>query len=135
MIFVHRALPFLFIPLLFVACKNSSSGKKVVSADSALFPSELVNFVPYKSNPVFSHGDSSAWDKQIRERGYILKEDDGYHMWYTGYKKDDHDTKFLGYANSPDGINWTRYTHNPIFSDSWTEDMMVVKSGNTYTMF
>ncbi len=136
MISVNRTFPFIFILLSLVACKNSSSAKKEVNVDSTLFPSELVNFVPYKSNPVFSHADSSAWDKQIRERGYILKEDDGYHMWYTGYKKmDDHDTRLLGYANSPDGINWTRYAQNPIFRGSWTEDMMVVKSGNTYTMF
>ena len=135
MISVNRTLPLLFILLFLMACKNSSSLKNEAGTDSTLFPSELVNFIPYKNNPVFSGADSSAWDEEIRERGYILKEDDGYHLWYTGYKKDKHDTLLLGYATSPDGINWTRYAHNPIFRGSWTEDMMVVKSGNVYTMF
>ncbi|MGZ8558969.1 MAG: glycosylase [Chitinophagaceae bacterium] len=135
MISVTRTSSIIFIFLLTMACKNSSSGKKEIDSDSTLFPSELVNFIPYKENPVFSGGASDTWDEQIRERGYILKEDDGYHMWYTGYKKDKHDTLFLGYANSVDGVSWTRYAHNPIFRNSWTEDMMVVKSGSTYTMF
>ncbi len=118
-----------------VACNNSSSSKKSAEADSTLFPSELVNFTPYEGNPVFTGGGDGAWDKMIRERGYILKEDDGYHMWYTGYEKNDTDTKYLGYASSPDGINWTRYPHNPVFSGSWTEDMMVLHSDSFYIMF
>jgi len=94
-----------------------------------------VKFIPYKGNPVFTGGGDGTWDKMIRERGYILKEDDGYHMWYTGYEKEDHDTKYLGYASSPDGINWKRYAHNPVFTGSWTEDMMVIHSDSLYIMF
>ena len=132
---VNRTSYILIIFLLAMACKNSTSGKKEIDSDSTLFPSELVNFISYKGNPVFSGADSGAWDDQIRERGYILKENDGYHLWFTGYKKDNPDTLFPGYATSPDGINWTRYKHNPIFSDSWTEDMMVVKVDSVYYMF
>jgi beta-1,2-mannobiose phosphorylase / 1,2-beta-oligomannan phosphorylase len=135
MISVNRTASILFIFLLAMACKNSPSVKNEMDAGSVLFPPELVNFASYKGNPVFSGGDSSAWDEEIRERGFILKEDDGYHMWYTGHKKDNYDGLFVGYASSPDGINWTRYAHNPIFRDSWTEDMMVVKSDSLYTMF
>ncbi|HZI55063.1 MAG TPA: glycosylase, partial [Chitinophagaceae bacterium] len=124
-----------FIVVLAMACKNSSSPKKENDSDSTLIPAELVNFIPHKGNPVFSGGGNGVWDEVIRERGYILKEADGYHMWYTGYRKDKDDTLFLGYASSPDGINWTRYKHNPIFTGSWTEDMMVVKSDSTYIMF
>jgi len=125
----------IIILLPVIACKNSPSQKKEIDADSTLFPSELVKFMPYKDNPVFSGGGSGAWDEVIRERGYILKEKDGYHMWFTGYRKDKDDTLFLGYASSPDGLNWTRYKHNPIFTGSWIEDMMVVKSDSLYIMF
>ena len=135
MISFTRTSSIIFIFLLAMACKNSSSRKKEIDSDSTLFPSELVNFIPYKGNPVFSGADSAVWDEEIRERGYILKENDGYHMWYTGYKKDKPDTLFPGYATSPDGINWTRYIHNPIFHNSWTEDMMIVKSDSLYYMF
>lgn len=41
----------------------------------------------------------------------------------------------LGYATSQDGLTWTRYAQNPIYDSLWTEDMMVIKSGDTYHMF
>jgi hypothetical protein len=98
------------------------------------FPDELVHFVPYKSNPVFAGTGSATWDNQIRERGWILKEDNIYNLWYTGYTNID-STKYLGYATSPDGFIWTRYKDNPIHSSSWVEDMCVIKSDGTYYMF
>ena len=117
------------------ACSNSSPPQKESGTDTSSFPPGLVNFAAYESNPVFSGGGAGAWDEVIRERGYILKEEDGYHMWYTGYRKDKHDTLYLGYASSPDGISWKRYEHNPVFNKSWTEDMMVVHSDSLYIMF
>jgi beta-1,2-mannobiose phosphorylase / 1,2-beta-oligomannan phosphorylase len=132
---VISAIATTFILSGLVACNNQSPSKKEIESDSTLFPAELVNFIPHKGNPVFSGGGKEAWDEVIRERGYILKEKDGYHMWYTGYRKDKHDTLFLGYASSPDGISWTRYAHNPIFKNSWTEDMMVVHADSLYYMF
>jgi sugar lactone lactonase YvrE/L-ascorbate metabolism protein UlaG (beta-lactamase superfamily) len=103
--------------------------------DSAEFPPELVDFVHYKGNPVFAGTDTDTWDRKIRERGYILREKDGYHLWYTGYNRDRSRTEYLGYATSPDGFEWTRYPGNPIFDKSWVEDMCIVKHGDTYYMF
>ncbi|MHC4158398.1 MAG: glycoside hydrolase family protein [Planctomycetota bacterium] len=99
------------------------------------FPHEIVDFVPYKGNPLFAGTGKDTWDRKIRERGYILQEGDTYHMWYTGYNDDYSDTKYLGYATSPDGLKWTRYPGNPIFDKSWVEDVYVVKHGDTYYMF
>jgi predicted GH43/DUF377 family glycosyl hydrolase len=101
------------------------------------FPSELVNFTPYEGNPVFAGtGNPADWDERIRERGFILHEEGEYRMWYTGYdKKTGATRKYLGYATSPDGFNWTRYAGNPIHRDHWIEDMYVLKSGKTYYMF
>ena len=119
-----------------MACNNPSSETKVNKSDTSLFPSEMVNFISYKGNPVFSGTGTNTWDEEIRERGYILKEEDGYHLWYTGYRKDSIEkTKWLGYATSPDGYTWTRYKDNPIFTESWVEDMMVIKSDSLYYMF
>ena len=50
------------------------------------YPDELVDFAPYEKNPVFTGTGADTWDQKIRERGFILKEDDGYHMWYTGFR-------------------------------------------------
>ena len=100
-----------------------------------VFPEELTQFSPYPNNPVFKGGSPRQWDEKIRERGWILKEDGVYHLWYTGYTADDKALKHLGYTTSPDGITWTRYAGNPLLPDLWVEDMMVVKDGSTYYMF
>ncbi len=99
------------------------------------FPNALVHFRPHESNPVFEAAGPGHWDEMIRERGWILREDDGYHLWYTGYQRPESSGKSLGYATSPDGIHWTRHPGNPVVSGLWTEDVMVVKEGGTYYMF
>ncbi|GLU53028.1 endo-1,4-beta-xylanase [Dyadobacter frigoris] len=101
------------------------------------FPSEIVDFKPYDGNPVFkATGDTATWDEQIRERGFILKEDKTYYMWYCGYtKKTGKEIKYLGLATSPDGLKWTRFPNNPIHKKTWVEDMFVLKSAGTYYMF
>lgn len=114
----------LFIHLL--SCNDSTTP----------FPPELVHFTPSPHNPIFKGtGSPTDWDEIIRERGYILKEDGIYHMWYTGYNNALNAQMKLGYATSPDGMTWTRYAGNPIFDSVWTEDMMVIKVGDTYQMF
>jgi beta-1,2-mannobiose phosphorylase / 1,2-beta-oligomannan phosphorylase len=99
------------------------------------FPSELVDWSPRAGNPVFTGRGADHWDKAIRERGWILRENGRYHLWYTGYDGTDDGVKRLGYAHSPDGIHWKRSAKNPLSGDHWVEDMMVVKCGNTYYMF
>jgi predicted GH43/DUF377 family glycosyl hydrolase len=98
------------------------------------FPSELVNFKEYPGNPIFTGTNLDTWDKQIRERGFILKEGPNYHLWFTGYSPAS-TTKFLGYATSKDGIHFERFTKETIHPGQWVEDMCVVKSGKTYYMF
>ncbi len=105
-----------------------------------LFPPQLVEFQPYEGNPVFTGTDADTWDRKIRERGYILREGKAWYLWYTGYNHNRSDSNYrrtmsLGFATSPDGLHWTRHPDNPIFDESWTEDMMVVKHGDTYYMF
>ena len=98
------------------------------------FPSELVNFKAYTENPIFTGTNVDTWDRQIRERGFILKEGPNYHLWFTGYSPAS-TTKFLGYATSKDGIHWERFSKETIHPGQWVEDMCVVKSGKTYYMF
>lgn len=116
-------------------CKNAADTGIDGIPDSTLFPAELVQFRPYVHNPVFSGTGNGTWDEVIRERGFILKESDGYHMWYTGHRKDRYDTLSLGYATSVDGVVWTRHPGNPVYDSTWTEDMMVVREGDVYYMF
>jgi len=122
----------LLLAITLIKCGLSGKSKEEKSAE---FPSELVHFIPYKNNPVFTGSDTLKWDHYIRERGYILKEDSLYHLWYTGYPKGDADVKHLGYATSADGFSWKRYQDTPIYSTGWVEDMSVIKSDGTYYMF
>ena len=123
--------------LLLISVLGCRNRQKAVteSKNDEDFPKEMVEFVPYEDNPVFEGTGLDTWDNQIRERGYILFEDSTYKMWYTGYKGEDTDPKYLGYATSTDGIHWVRYPGNPIFSDCWTEDMQVVIHDGKYYMF
>jgi beta-1,2-mannobiose phosphorylase / 1,2-beta-oligomannan phosphorylase len=120
--------------VLFAAC-NGSAKKEDLADDE--FPSELVNFKADVANPVFKGtGDSLTWDEKIRERGFIIREDSTYYMWYTGYtKKTGNQIKYLGLATSPDGLKWTRHSGNPIYKKIWVEDVFVTKSDSTYYMF
>jgi len=117
----------LFLPGCHI--KNETSGTGAV-----LFPSELVDFIPYQGNPVFTGTGMDTWDRSIRERGYILNEKGIYKMWYTGYDGSTNGTKYLGYATSEDGFHWIRYPDNPIFDEYWTEDVHIVKHREQYFM-
>lgn len=109
-------------------------------ADDAIeqFPAELVNFQPIKDNPLFQGRGKGNWDEHIRERGWILREGNQWHMWYTGFEGgggSNGPNLKLGYATSSDGLHWNRYPGNPIYDESWVEDMIVVKRQGIYYMF
>src|SRR5437763_14970552 len=73
------------------------------------FPAELVKFVPAGKEPVFQAAEKGKWDEKIRERGWIMREDGIWKLWYTGYDGTADGIRMLGYATSPDGIKWTRH--------------------------
>ncbi|MBC8767456.1 glycosylase [Arenibacter sp. BSSL-BM3] len=138
-----RFLLFATLVVTLLACKYNQKPKENIKEnqltvkdikDSVPFPAELVQFQTPTENPVFTGSGPDSWDQKIRERGYILKEGDTYHMWYTGFRTEK-ESLSLGYATSLDGISWTPYPDNPVFSKSWTEDMMVIKVDDTYHMF
>jgi len=66
----------------------------------------------YASNPVLSKG--SGWESTNIGDPCILKEDSTYHMWYFGVNASGNAQE--GYANSTDGINWTRGANNPVLT-------------------
>jgi sucrose-6-phosphate hydrolase SacC (GH32 family) len=120
----------LSLRLFAVLCVLAACGAK---ADD--FPRELIEFTPYRGNPVFDGAGEGHWDAKIRERGWVLKEGDTWRMWYTGYDGTRNGLKMLGLATSQDGLRWERYPTNPIYREHWVEDMQVVKHGDTYYMF
>lgn len=115
--------------------KTNSSETNVPNADTTSYPLEILEFIADQKNPVFKGTGTDTWDERIRERGYILREDGVYHMWYTGYRDQPATEMHLGYATSEDGITWKRFEGNPIYDKGWMEDMMVIKDEGTYYMF
>lgn len=120
--------------LLSMGCQPNHKSSGAENLNGKEFPDEMVSFKPYTGNPVFQGASAQAWDKDLRERGYILYENSVFKMWYTGYNDSISDKRFLGYATSTDGINWKRYGNKPILENIWTEDMHVVKHNNIYYM-
>lgn len=99
------------------------------------FPRELVEWTPHAGNPVFRGEGPGHWDAAIRERGWILRVGDVYHLWYSGYDGTREGIKQLGHATSRDGLRWTRSQRNPLCPGRWVEDGMVVRDGGTFYMF
>lgn len=99
------------------------------------------------TNPVLQVGVSTEWDNGFLEGPSVIKDAGIYKMWYCGYDAvvDGNGTDGranLGYATSPDGINWTKYASNPILTtgiNTWdsihVQDPHVIKEGAIYYMW
>ncbi len=99
------------------------------------------------TNPVMQVGISTQWDNGFLEGPSVIKDGNTYKMWYCGYdavvdgnQTDGHAS--LGYATSPDGINWTKYSGNPIMTtgtntwdSTYVQDPHVIKQGGMYYMW
>lgn len=129
------------LSIVLIACSAASVAAQPVVLDAPPraaatdFPPELVHWTPAPANPIFTDAGEGHWDKQIRERGWILREGNEYRLWYSGYDGTYQGIKQLGYATSPDGIHWTRSPRNPLVTGQWVEDVMVVRHDGGYAMF
>ena len=102
--------------------------------DDAPWP--LAAWKPIAREPGFHrHGSRHLGPQDPRARLHPGRRRRTYHLWYTGYAVDRPPTMSLGHATSRDGIHWTRDTGNPIFTDSWVEDVCVVRNDGTFFMF
>ena len=119
--------------LLLTATPAVNLARPVAQEAAPAWP--LSAWTPVKENPVFAGTAGDTWDRKIRERGYILVDDEGtFRLWYTGYAGDRPPTMSLGLAFSRDGIHWARDPGNPIFTGSWVEDVCVVFNSGIYVM-
>jgi P pilus assembly chaperone PapD len=99
--------------------------------------------VPAKepTNPVLAPGPAGSWDEQHVSGVVRKKEGGGYFSLYRG--ADSTNLRAVGYAESPDGVNWTKYSGNPVLertgATTWDERGVGVGSlideGDHYTLF
>lgn len=96
-----------------------------------------INWTKYAGNPVLTPS-AGTWDESSVELGMVLRENGQYKMWYHGRRND---IRQIGYATSPDGINWTKNA-NPVLSAgsaAWEVGGVawcsVLSNSGSYTMF
>jgi hypothetical protein len=108
--------------------------------------SDGVNFTKYSGNPIV-RSQVELYDFSNIMSPVVLVEDGTFHMWYAGnngnrFPADGANTNIC-YANSTDGVNWTKYASNPVISNdannnAWNGTDIrpcdVVKHGNSYIL-
>ncbi|MDH4208811.1 MAG: hypothetical protein OEV76_08050, partial [Anaerolineae bacterium] len=95
----------------------------------------------YAGNPVLEAGGPGSWDESECDGPWVIKDGATYKMWYYGCNAD-YSVCSIGYATSPDGVNWTKDAGNPVLeptSGEWDESGIawprVIKNGSTYEMW
>jgi hypothetical protein len=94
---------------------------------------------------VFRPGADAAWDSLLVGRPSVLHEDGRFRMWYDGRRdlpvgapaegvpKSDRSVRAVGYAESIDGLTWTRPQAEPVFGED-AGGVHVVRIGDTLVM-
>lgn len=101
------------------------------------------NFAP---NPVLTPGSPGNWDSDSVDESWIIQDGGQYKMWYSGQHWNPEGSIQnweIGYATSPDGIHWTKYTGNPVlmpgtsgsFDDKYVWRPIVVATGSGFLMY
>jgi hypothetical protein len=96
----------------------------------------------YQSNPVMAAGIQGSFDDQGPWPGSVIFDGELYRMWFTGAKElGDHDYDWrIGYAESSDGLSWTKHPE-PVLEPgvAWEAWLVfhpsVVFAGETYHMW
>ena len=93
----------------------------------------------------FRPGADGAWDSLLVGRPSVLHEDGRFRMWYDGRRdlpvgapaegvpKSDRSVRAVGYAESVDGLTWTRPQAEPVFGED-AGGVHVVRVGATLVM-
>ncbi|MBK8051301.1 MAG: hypothetical protein IPK16_31885 [Anaerolineales bacterium] len=68
-----------------------------------------ITWTKHANNPIFV-ASTSGWDDLNVLSPNVIYRNGQYHMWYAGRG----DRLQIGYATSPDGINWTKSAKNPV---------------------
>ncbi|MBI2611397.1 hypothetical protein HYW54_01480 [Candidatus Gottesmanbacteria bacterium] len=116
----------LILPLVFLA---------LISTFSLLTPSNtLATWTKSSSNPVISNSPS-GWDSYHAADPTVIKDGDTYKIWYTGTDSSAWTNSYIGYAESSNGITWTKYINNPLSFGNNAEQPTVIKDGSVYKMW
>jgi len=101
-----------------------------------------ITWTEHPDNPVLHAGRAGSWEEGVN-CPYVLFDGSTFHMWYRGANANY--TSRIGYANSPDGVNWTKADDvNPVLDlvpDTWERDgvelgsILFDQTDSTYKMW
>jgi predicted GH43/DUF377 family glycosyl hydrolase len=103
------------------------------------YSNDGITWNKYSGNPVIT--PSTGWDSLFIGPDCVMYENGMYKMWYTGWNSPTRYPHSVGYATSPDGINWDKYPGNPIFTpgSGWESGAVgypsIIKVADGYWMF
>jgi len=75
-----------------------------------------VQWKKHPDNPVLKIGAAGKWDDKHLTAPFVMRDGGVFKMWYRGESAQFPGKGSTGYAESPDGINWERYSANPVFA-------------------
>lgn len=82
-----------------------------------------IHWAKHPDNPALTVGSNGEWDAYGVISPAVIFDGHSYKMWYNG-----NGPEFVlaaGYAESSDGVHWTKYPHNPILTpvpNTWESD-------------
>ncbi|OGG02910.1 hypothetical protein A2W14_00155 [Candidatus Gottesmanbacteria bacterium RBG_16_37_8] len=75
----------------------------------------------YDGDPVLKASSETGWDSYIAAQASVIFDGTNYLMWYSGNNGPVTKENWkIGFASSPDGIHWTKYSGNPVLEPSQT---------------
>ena len=105
------------------------------------YSTDLYNWTREATNPVLPFGPV-GYDYGDVVMITVMKDEDTWHAWYeSNSQRTGSDYVTISYANSTDGVNWTKYASNPILSQGPADDSAdlycpcVIKDDSTWKMW
>jgi hypothetical protein len=96
--------------------QNGTFKNVSITNDSVLLKPELDFNILNGGNAVFGPGTGDVWDTYLASFN-VVRHNGTYYMYYTGMRSTALTAvRHIGLATSQDGINWTRYSKNPVIS-------------------
>jgi len=98
------------------------------------------SWTKHAGNPIMVPGPAGAFDDASISPGTVLFDGSVYRMWYAATRAGDDFRDKIGYAQSDDGLSWTRRSE-PVtgLDEGWESDMevspSVVFDGSVYRMW
>ncbi|TFB11225.1 T9SS type A sorting domain-containing protein [Candidatus Marinimicrobia bacterium MT.SAG.2] len=101
------------------------------------------DWTKYEGNPVLRKGPAESWENEAAAFSEVILDGSTFKMWYAGWGLFTDRKWRIGYAESSDGISWTKHASNPVIdlgpSGSWDDESVtpgaVIFDGSSYKMW